>query len=344
MNSNLLKYDPSRRDFLKTLGISALGVIFPWEFSQIRPNRDFLLGRIAINGVGLYDAPEFSAKKLKGLFRDEIYIITKVLRSPDKEARNRTWYHLDEAGYANSAYIQPVRYSIQRETGDIPEEGRVGEICVPFVDSYTKPGGGVKSYRLYYAAMFWVKSIEKDIKGKSWYKLLDDRYYTYFHIPAETMRIIPYSELNPISSMIDPKEKFIQVDLQHQVLRAYESEKLVFTSLISSGILNKEGGYSTPKGWYRTSRKRPCRHMAASSSDFGSGFDLPGVPWVSYFTGSGIAFHGTYWHNDYGTPHSHGCVNMTPKAARWIYLWTDPRVPFSKYYYEEDYGTQVQVI
>jgi len=344
MNFICSKFDQSRRDFLRSFGIAAVGVFFPWQFSQFRPGRDPLLGRIAINGVGLYDGPEFSAKKQKELFRDEIHIISEVVKSSDKKARNRTWYHLEEDGYAHSAYIQPVRYSIQQVVENIPEEGRVGEISMPYVDSYTKPGGGVRSYRLYYSAMFWVKSIEKDAQGNSWYKLLDDRYYSYYYIPVEGMRIIPYNELKPISPNIDPKEKFIQVDLQNQVLKAYESEKLVFTSQISSGVLNKEGGFSTPKGWYRTSLKRPCRHMAASSSEFGSGFDLPGVPWVSYFTGNGIAFHGTYWHNDYGTPHSHGCVNMTPKAARWIYLWTDPRVPNDKYYYEEAHGTQVQVI
>jgi hypothetical protein len=52
-------------------------------------------------------------------------------------------------------------------------------------------------------------------------------------------------------------------------------------------------------------------------------FDLPGVPWVCYFTG-GIALHGTYWHNDYGRQRSHGCVNLTPENARWLYLWTEP--------------------
>ncbi|MCJ7696166.1 MAG: L,D-transpeptidase, partial [Anaerolineaceae bacterium] len=93
----------------------------------------------------------------------------------------------------------------------------------------------------------------------------------------------------------------------------------------------------------RTTRKRPCRHMFAEASDFGSGFDLPGVPWVSYITGNGVAFHGAYWHNDYGTPRSHGCINMAPDAARWIYLWTMPSVPVDKHYYEEPDGTLVRV-
>ena len=57
--------------------------------------------------------------------------------------------------------------------------------------------------------------------------------------------------------------------------------------------------------------------------DAGS-FDLPGIPWVSYFVTTGVAFHGTYWHNDYGTPRSHGCVNVSAANAQWLYRWTLP--------------------
>jgi len=53
----------------------------------------------------------------------------------------------------------------------------------------------------------------------------------------------------------------------------------------------------------------------------GNEFDLPGVPWVCYISWTGVSFHGTYWHNNYGTPQSHGCINLTPEAAKWIYRW-----------------------
>jgi lipoprotein-anchoring transpeptidase ErfK/SrfK len=61
--------------------------------------------------------------------------------------------------------------------------------------------------------------------------------------------------------------------------------------------------------------------------DDASIFDLPGVPWDTYITESGIAIHGTFWHNDFGAPHSHGCINLPPDAARWVYRWTSPAVP-----------------
>ena len=66
--------------------------------------------------------------------------------------------------------------------------------------------------------------------------------------------------------------------------------------------------------------------MAAGDRAAANSYDLPGIPWVCYITEDGVAFHGTYWHNDYGKPRSHGCINLTPQAARWIYLWTMPYV------------------
>jgi lipoprotein-anchoring transpeptidase ErfK/SrfK len=53
-------------------------------------------------------------------------------------------------------------------------------------------------------------------------------------------------------------------------------------------------------------------------------FDLPGIPWNVFFDMSGTAIHGTYWHNDFGVKRSHGCLNVSCEAARWIYRWTYP--------------------
>ena len=180
-----------------------------------------------------------------------------------------------------------------------------------------------------------------DAKDNVWYRLLDDRTYRFFYVPGSNVRLIPDSELSAISPEIPSEDKKIIVDLTTQSMTAYAGERIVFMSRISSGIRLREGGFATPKGNYRITRKRPCRHMMTPPSEFGSGFDLPGVPWVSYFTSDGIALHGSYWHNDFGVPYSHGCVNMTPDAAKWVYRWTTPTVPPDKYYYGDTNGTRV---
>ena len=75
-----------------------------------------------------------------------------------------------------------------------------------------------------------------------------------------------------------------------------------------------------------------------------SGFDLPGVPWVQYITKSGISFHGTFWHNDFGRPRSHGCINLSSSAAKWLYLWSSPSVPLNKEFSYGFTGTKVEII
>ncbi|HZY45466.1 MAG TPA: L,D-transpeptidase, partial [Anaerolineae bacterium] len=68
--------------------------------------------------------------------------------------------------------------------------------------------------------------------------------------------------------------------------------------------------------------------IGGAGSDY---YNLPGVAFPVYFTYSGCATHGTYWHNDFGRPRSHGCVNATNQAAEWLFRWTEPAVPYTEY-------------
>ncbi|MEM9951035.1 MAG: LysM peptidoglycan-binding domain-containing protein [Chloroflexota bacterium] len=100
----------------------------------------------------------------------------------------------------------------------------------------------------------------------------------------------------------------IVVDLSTQMTYAYENGELVFSALVSTGLPatpTVQGEYSI---WHRT----PAQTMS------GPGYSLPNVQWVMYFY-QGYGFHGTYWHNNFGSPMSHGCVNMTNEDAQWLY-------------------------
>lgn len=110
--------------------------------------------------------------------------------------------------------------------------------------------------------------------------------------------------------------KWIEVDLTGQVLRAYEGAGLVLSAPISSG----RPGLGTRQGRFRIQSKHVRQNMA------GVDFYLPNVPHVQYFVG-GIALHGAYWEVDWGTPTSHGCVNLTLEDAAWLFDWTDPPLP-----------------
>ena len=99
--------------------------------------------------------------------------------------------------------------------------------------------------------------------------------------------------------------------------------------------------YSTPKGDFTAILKMPSRHMRAPENerDTDAWFDLPGVPWNIFFTYDGIAIHGTYWHNDYGLPRSHGCVNVPIRVAKWIYFWANPVAPYEDDFVQGDIPT-----
>ncbi len=74
-------------------------------------------------------------------------------------------------------------------------------------------------------------------------------------------------------------------------------------------------------------------------------FDLPGIPWNVFFDLSGTAIHGTYWHNDFGVRRSHGCVNVSCEAARWIYRWVYPIGGFEDDFIQSDrrVGTPISI-
>jgi lipoprotein-anchoring transpeptidase ErfK/SrfK len=139
------------------------------------------------------------------------------------------------------------------------------------------------------------------------------------------MRRIPPLEMTAIAPGAAGKR--IEINLKQQQLTCFQGDQPVMTTRVATGA----GGFGTPKGDWKVRRKRPSRHMASDGEDAaaGPGYDLIGVPWVSYFL-AGISFHGTYWHNDYGEPRSHGCVNMTPSAARWLYRWSEPYLEFGE--------------
>lgn len=108
-------------------------------------------------------------------------------------------------------------------------------------------------------------------------------------------------------------EKWIDVDLSEQRVVAYEGTEPVRAFIISSGLPRTP----TVTGEFRIRMKVRSQTMS------GPGYYLPNVEWVQYFY-EDYAFHGTYWHNNFGQPMSRGCVNMTNADAKWLFDWASP--------------------
>jgi hypothetical protein len=341
----------NRRDFLKFSSISTAALaIFPnlinhklFSIQNATDESVPTLGRINSNTAALYDAPSFSANKLKMYWKDLVFPITSITVG-DEPDYNRIWYGLNNEGFIHSGFVQPVEINLNDVNTDIPTDGRLAEVTVPFTDAVMDPRiPFAVAYRLYYGTTYWVISVAR-IAGKDWYLIKDDYYKMQYYAHTEHLCMITRDEVSPLSPDISPDQKRIEVILPQQVVIAYENEQPVFMSKAATGASWQSGTFETPLGRHYIDHKRPSRHMANGNLASPIGYDLPGVPWVSYITRNGISFHGTYWHNDFGKPRSHGCINLPTQSAKWIYRWTLPSVQFEENVEWQITGTQVDVI
>jgi len=335
----------SRRDFLKLSGYGLLGMLLPDASlkSPFQDEFDNLEGRVIDRTIWMYDEPDFKARRLKLYWHDLVLPISNTTIGADESAYNRVWYEVGDGGYVYSGSVQPVR-TILNEPETIPLRGALGEVSVPYTEARLEPDLNAEFvYRLYYESVHWVEASARGAADESvWYSLRDDKHHTSYFVPAQHIRLLPPEELAPLSPYIPEREKRVEVHLDEQLLMAYESGGLVFATRVSTGGKRLSGKYTTPTGEFITYHKRPTRHMAAGDIA-SSGFDLPGVPWVLYITEGGISFHGTYWHNDFGRPRSHGCINLTPQAAKWLFRWTTPTVPPDQQLIYGYVGTKVEI-
>jgi L,D-transpeptidase-like protein len=336
----------SRRDFLKLASAGTLAfALSDLRLERVLSASPIKQGRMTLSGLPLFDAPTFNANKIHLFKQDEIVEITSIDENGEPgNPFNSAWYQLNGQGYTYSGWVQPVETNYQKPIFTIPEKGQVGEIVVPFSDTRKAPYVYAdRGYRLFYGTTHWVKKVVVTREEKSiWYEIYDFYLKKNFYVASHDMRLIPNDELSLLSPEVPDEEKHIVVDLSTQLVTAFEGEKLVFSERCASGVK----GTDTPKGEFRTYHKGPSVHMTneGDALESESVYSLPGVPWCSFFTGAGNAFHGTYWHNDYGLPRSHGCVNLPSEAAKFIYRWTKPNVPAdSDYVHLPGEGTKVQI-
>ena len=119
----------------------------------------------------------------------------------------------------------------------------------------------------------------------------------------------------------DAHQNWIDVDRDEQVMIAYAGDTPVFATLISAGRRKAD----TPPAVYRIRSKSSLTKMAAEERE-AAHYEVSEVPWATRFR-SGLYFHAAYWHDRFGTAQSHGCVNLSPADAKWVYDWTEPRMP-----------------
>lgn len=361
MKSNLSQFtvcrtELSRRDFLKlaALGLGGLA-LKPWQAAAASaralgipefPDAE-LLGRVAQGVAEVKARPELESQTVATLYEDAVFPWLGEVSGaqPAYVFNNQKWVKMPD-GYIYAPLIQPVRnlpnepVSALRPTSLGP--GMWAEVTVPYVDVRLNTTPTSDSWvearvdeglpvRLYYGQVFWIDTIKKDSDGQVMYRV-NPNYYGGVDLlwaAAEAFRPITDEELTPIHP--EAVDKRVDVDVTYQTLSCFEGDQEVYFCRVSTGAKfdafgNLVDRWSTPVGAHTISRKFISLQMSGGTT--GAGYDLPGIGWVTIFATGGVALHSTVWHNNFGDAMSHGCVNMLPDDAKWVFRWTLPNVPY----------------
>jgi hypothetical protein len=362
MNQNL-----SRRDFLKIAGTGLGAMSFkPSKLARLDPfsepkrlpefPKSAIIGRV-VDNVDLRSSPTNDESLNTAIGK----LPPDTLVEWNRQVIGRVLYGLSNQryletpqGYIYSSMVQPTRNLPNTPINAMPAgvPGFWAEVTVPFVDlahegtvaspwlqdhiSYNFPP------RLYYGQVVWIDQIRTN-NGFVEYRWNEDAnghgygygaYGEFYWADGAAFKILTDNDVAPLSPDIDPNDKKIVADLDYQFLSCYEGNKEVYFCRISSGIsIDPQTGQfsdklATPVGNLLTHWKIMSLNMTAGT--FQSGYSTPAVPWNTMISGDGIAIHGAFWHNAFGEKRSHGCINVTPEDAKWIFRWTTPVVSLAQ--------------
>ncbi len=315
-----MKGSLTRRDFLKVggAGLAAAAVA-----AGARPaSADVIFYGRPTNPVSVYPEPSWRGAVVARKRFDEVIDIIGTAEGEGIYPHNNIWYQTYE-GWVYSSFVQPTQWILNAPTLDLGA-GKWGEISIPITYGSGYPGNRGYS-KLYYSEVYRVVRAQPARDGSIWYGIAGDNGVSVWRwVPAEHVRLMSPEELAPINP--DVTNKLVLVDRPAQVVHALENGNVVFSARTSTGTHWPSGDYYTPPGDWQGLEKRMSKYMTGGVG--ADSYGVTGVGFVYYFTNSKAATHSTYWHNNYGTPMSHGCVNLRPEDARWIWRWVHPIVGY----------------
>ena len=342
----------NRRDFLGRSICGMFGLFYSWkngwlEFSDlIMDEKTLKLGRILVEGAPSHPKPDQRTKVVNSYAFNTIIEYEEIILTKTSNSANELWLKLPDSRFIAAKYVQMVENRLNKVEQEISTSGRLAEVTVPYTTARPRKSNFNNpniEQSFFYGSTHWVHGLGTDQKGTLYYIIIEDRWSDAYYVDAAHMHILSDEELAPINADVNPEAKRIKVNLREQYLMAFEKDEPIFLSPISTGISRENLDLSTPTGDFRIIHKRPSRHMIHSEDIGINDKELYGVPWVSFFTNNGIAFHGTYWHNDFSQPNSHGCINLPMQAARWLYLWANPALQPRQKEHITNIGTYVEV-
>ena len=300
------------------------------------------LGRICVGRVDVRSRPDYGSEVVSVLYEDAVVPWYREVVGFWPGRTNRRWVETPE-GYVWAPEIQPVKEELNQTLSELPQEGEQPglwvEVTVPWVGAVLEKDQVYSSWwnllrsknlspRFYYGQVLWVDDLRMDDQGQTWYRI-NERYGNpgdTLWARAEAFRPIEESELSVIHPEAENKRIVIDRSYSRQTLSCFEGDREVYFARVSTG----RGKNSTPLSGYGYEGFPIFRKLYAVQMSGGTnqrGWMIPGIGWTSFFAEGGVAIHATFWHNNFGEPSSHGCVNASPEDAKWIFRWSQPEVP-----------------
>ncbi len=342
----------SRRDFIRVAGLGLGALAFNPKLPLGSPGRlpqfpaGDRLGRVAVTpnfySTQVKAQPSENAATVRNAAQDEVVVWQREVVGTSVSGRTNTRWVETPEGFIYAVDLQPVRNVPNTPLTAIPA-GKSGfwvEVTVPYVDLAIQNAPispGVKytletnqPLRLYYGQVAWIDQVGGDGAGNVLYRFNEAPQHGYgygdvFVADATAFHVLTEQDVAPINPNVDPANKKIIIDATagRQTLSCYEGNTEVYFCRVSTGYGDT---FSTPTGDQAIAWKIFSIHMAANTGS-DSGYDTMAVPWPVFFnTNAGAAIHGAFWHNDFGVRRSHGCVNVSPEDAKWIFRWTTPAI------------------
>jgi hypothetical protein len=325
----------TRRELLKQSIIAggALGLA-PWiesRHQEVWPESQ-KLGRVCKGKVFVRAKPYVNSTVVKEIYDDAVVVWIRDVVGENPGLGSSVWVETTD-GYIYAPRLQSV-YNKQNAPVHIFPVTTLGkgmwvEVTVPYIDlSIINPpirAKGVEIPRLYYSQVVWVDDVRSNDRDELEYRVNEKYGYgDLYWASAKGLKQITADDISPINPNVENKR--IQVNLNYQTLTCFEGNNEVFFCRISSGGKYDADGnpsetWSTPVGPHPIYRKLISLYMSGLVTG-----NWSGVPWTAFITGEGVAVHSTYWHNEFGVPRSHGCINARPEDAKWIFRWTYPPI------------------
>ncbi len=226
-------------------------------------------------------------------------------------AEGQTWYKVNPNGYVSATDVLTFTPSAFHGIPVAAQPSQPFGWLIGPTRASAAPGAAPAAGAPRLARYTQVTLLGDQMVGNlKWYKIGENQW-----IDQRQVGVITVSRRPP---GVGPGDKWIDVNLFEQTLAAYEGDRMVYATLVSSGLAY----WPTPTGLFHIWLKATVSKMSGREG-FPDYYYLADVPWTMYFDRS-VALHGTYWHDRFGAPHSHGCVNLAPQDAEWLFNWTTP--------------------